>query len=85
MLSCGIVAEPLACDCAVRACSDENWDNWMRLDTVAKGRECIIPEVNRNFNFGTKGANMNINMYKRLIENMNFYEVEPALFAHHMP
>lgn len=65
--------------------ADENWDNWMRLDTVANGRECIVPEVNRNFNFGSQGANMNINTYKRLIERMGYYEVHPDALLKHRP
>lgn len=32
------------------------WDDWMRLSAVRKGRQCIRPEVCRNFNFGEKGS-----------------------------
>ena len=32
---------------------------WMRLDTIKKGRECIIPDISRTYHFGAKGLNMN--------------------------
>lgn len=36
-----------------------DWDMWMRLPTVRKGRECLIPDVSRTYHFGSKGLNMN--------------------------
>ncbi|KAL1130280.1 hypothetical protein AAG570_013218 [Ranatra chinensis] len=36
-----------------------DWDMWMRMPEVRKGRECIIPEVSRTFHFGSSGINMN--------------------------
>uniref|UniRef100_A0A8W8HMI1 Alpha-1,3-mannosyl-glycoprotein 2-beta-N-acetylglucosaminyltransferase n=1 Tax=Magallana gigas TaxID=29159 RepID=A0A8W8HMI1_MAGGI len=36
-----------------------DWDMWMRLPTVRKNRECIIPDVSRTYHFGSKGLNMN--------------------------
>ncbi|KAI8616966.1 glycosyl transferase [Chytriomyces sp. MP71] len=32
------------------------WDNWMRNDAQRKGRQCIIPEMPRNRNFGKEGT-----------------------------
>ena len=31
----------------------------MRLPSVRKDRECIVPDVSRTYHFGTKGTNMN--------------------------
>ena len=36
-----------------------DWDMWMRLSEIRKGRECIIPDVSRTFHFGSVGVNMN--------------------------
>jgi len=35
-----------------------DWDMWMRLPEIRKGRECIIPDISRTYHFGTKGLNM---------------------------
>jgi len=48
----------------------EQWDHWMRLDTTARGRECVVPEVNRNFNIGEKGANMESATYNKYLSKM---------------
>ena len=36
-----------------------DWDMWMRLEKIRRGRECVVPDVSRTFHFGTKGLNMN--------------------------
>lgn len=36
-----------------------DWDMWMRLPQIRKGRECIIPDVSRTYHFGSTGLNMN--------------------------
>ncbi|KAK8383416.1 hypothetical protein O3P69_019063 [Scylla paramamosain] len=36
-----------------------DWDMWMRLGEVRRGRECIVPEVSRTYHFGSSGLNMN--------------------------
>jgi len=36
-----------------------DWDMWMRLDEIRKGRECIVPDVSRSYHFGSSGLNMN--------------------------
>jgi len=36
-----------------------DWDMWMRLPDVRKGRECLIPDVSRTYHFGASGLNMN--------------------------
>ena len=42
----------------------------MRLETTALGRECVVPEVNRNFNIGEKGANMEAQTYNKYLSKM---------------
>ncbi|XP_071522133.1 protein O-linked-mannose beta-1,2-N-acetylglucosaminyltransferase 1-like [Panulirus ornatus] len=36
-----------------------DWDMWMRLNEVRRGRECIVPDVSRTYHFGSSGLNMN--------------------------
>ena len=36
-----------------------DWDMWMRLPEVRKGRECVVPDVSRTYHFGASGLNMN--------------------------
>ena len=36
-----------------------DWDMWMRLPQIRRGRECIIPDVSRTYHFGATGLNMN--------------------------
>ena len=36
------------------------------------GRECVFPEVNRNYNIGEKGANMNSQVFKQYFTQMSF-------------
>jgi len=36
-----------------------DWDMWMRLDEIRKGRECVVPDVSRTYHFGSSGLNMN--------------------------
>eukprot|EP00095_Tigriopus_kingsejongensis_P002154 maker-scaffold248_size238799-snap-gene-1.30 protein:Tk02154 transcript:maker-scaffold248_size238799-snap-gene-1.30-mRNA-1 annotation:"protein o-linked-mannose beta- -n-acetylglucosaminyltransferase 1" len=36
-----------------------DWDMWMRLKEIRKGRECIVPDVSRTYHFGSSGLNMN--------------------------
>jgi hypothetical protein len=50
--------------------AQEQWDHWMRLETTALGRECVVPEVNRNFNIGEKGANMEAQTYSKYLSKM---------------
>ena len=36
-----------------------DWDMWMRLPEIRKGRECVVPDVSRTYHFGSSGLNMN--------------------------
>jgi hypothetical protein len=49
--------ESLQCNCLYFQMWD--WDMWMRLPEVRKGRECVIPDVSRTYHFGASGLNMN--------------------------
>ena len=50
----------------------EHWDHWMRLDATSRSRECVVPEVNRNFNIGEVGANMRRDTYAKYLARMSF-------------
>ena len=54
----------------------EHWDHWMRLNVTSRGRECVVPEVNRNYNIGEQGTNMRIDIYSQYIKRMSFNQVE---------
>jgi hypothetical protein len=49
-----------------------NWDHWMRSDDVARGRECVVPQVPRNLNIGRRGANMQAWLFDRHLARMGF-------------
>ncbi|XP_076347188.1 protein O-linked-mannose beta-1,2-N-acetylglucosaminyltransferase 1-like [Tachypleus tridentatus] len=36
-----------------------DWDMWMRLPEIRKGRECVVPDISRTYHFGSSGLNMN--------------------------
>lgn len=36
-----------------------DWDMWMRMNSVRKDRECVVPDISRTFHFGSRGINMN--------------------------
>eukprot|EP00873_Tetraselmis_striata_P019772 jgi/Tetstr1/440036/TSEL_028395.t1 len=46
---------------------DDNWDFWLRREDVARGRDCIVPEVSRNFNRGDVGSNMGKDLYSKTL------------------
>ncbi|GAB4822166.1 hypothetical protein N2152v2_009212 [Parachlorella kessleri] len=50
----------------------EHWDHWLRMEDVARGRDCVAPEVNRNRNIGEVGANMNKDTFRRLLATMGW-------------
>jgi hypothetical protein len=49
-----------------------NWDHWMRSDDVARGRECVVPQVPRNLNIGRRGANMQAWLFDRRLARMGY-------------
>lgn len=56
--------------------ADDLWDENMRVDTVSKNRDCIIPEISRNYNIGAEGANMNQHEYDRKLKGIVYYQGE---------
>ena len=42
------------------------WDDWMRLNSTRKGRQCIRPEICRTYNFGARGSSKG-QFYKRFL------------------
>lgn len=49
---------------------------WMRLDSVRKGRECIIPDVPRTYHFGSVGVNMNPYFFEMYFEKHSLNKKE---------
>jgi alpha-1,3-mannosyl-glycoprotein beta-1,2-N-acetylglucosaminyltransferase len=58
----------------------DQWDHHMRLDTVHKGRDCIIPEVARNHNIGKEGTNMGDRFYERYLAPVALATGPPVSF-----
>lgn len=48
------------------------WDHWIRLSSVARDRDCIAPEVNRNRNIGEVGANVDKRFFRDHLSQMNW-------------
>ena len=48
----------------------ENWDHWLRLSRVSKGRDTLYPEIGRNYNIGRKGANMQSAQYDKYLKHV---------------
>ena len=46
---------------------DSYWDDWIRLNSTRRGRQCIRPEICRNFNFGEKGSSKGF-FYRRFLK-----------------
>ena len=58
-----------------RTFPDSNWDNVVRVQALSKGWECVVPEINRNYNFGEFGANMKATDYAQLdLGHMKHYD-----------
>lgn len=43
---------------------ETHWDHWMREDRTRKQRECIFPEVPRNYHIGVEGTHMDKQTFK---------------------
>ncbi|KAK9802802.1 hypothetical protein WJX73_008081 [Symbiochloris irregularis] len=51
------------------------WDDWMRLSAVRKGRQCIRPEICRNFNFGERGSSKG-QFFKKFLQYTRLNDVD---------
>jgi len=47
----------------------EEWDWFLRDPAQRKGRECIYPEVSRNYNIGSQGVNMKMDMFTQYFKH----------------
>ena len=54
----------------------DHWDHWMRLSTTHRGRQCVSPELSRNFNIGEKGATVQSATYNQFLKRIA-YNTEP--------
>jgi hypothetical protein len=45
-----------------------HWDHWMRDEVQRKGRECVYPEISRNYNIGVRGTHSDDYLFKRYFE-----------------
>jgi len=52
----------------------DHWDHWMRVPTISKGRDCIVPYLSRNKNIGVYGANVDENEFDQYLNKMDFYQ-----------
>jgi hypothetical protein len=56
-----------------------HWDHWMREPAQRKGRQCLYPEVPRNFNIGKRGTHSDDNFYARYFERVALNK-QPAVW-----
>lgn len=54
-----------------------DWDMWMRLADVRKGRECVVPDVSRTYHFGASGLNMNT-VFQDLYFKKHAFNMDPS-------
>jgi len=47
-----------------------HWDHWLREPQQRKSRQCIYPEVARNYNIGKLGTHSDENLFKRYFERI---------------
>ena len=58
----------------------DQWDHFVRLDTITKGRDCLVPEISRNKNIGEQGTNMGNSFFSRHLEPIAWEEVGVTSF-----
>jgi len=47
-----------------------HWDHWLRSPAQRKGRQCLYPEVSRNYNIGKRGTHSDDNLYAKYFERI---------------
>eukprot|EP00754_Rhynchopus_humris_P007702 Rhum_TRINITY_DN13536_c0_g2::Rhum_TRINITY_DN13536_c0_g2_i1::g.61126::m.61126/K00726/MGAT1; alpha-1,3-mannosyl-glycoprotein beta-1,2-N-acetylglucosaminyltransferase len=52
----------------------DQWDHWMRAQTTARGRECVVPFLSRNRNVGAKGSTSNKDFFARYLKDIAHYD-----------
>lgn len=51
---------------------NDHWDHFMRIDTITKNRDCIYPDLSRNYNIGKIGSTMDMNWYNKYLLPIQF-------------
>lgn len=46
---------------------DSHWDHFLRRDEIRKNRQCVYPEVPRNFNIGKTGTHVDDDFFERYL------------------
>lgn len=49
-----------------------DWDMWLRLDEIRRGRDSLVPDVSRTYHFGSSGLNMNSFFHEKYFKNHSF-------------
>eukprot|EP00467_Chlorarachnion_reptans_P001578 CAMPEP_0114527776 /NCGR_PEP_ID=MMETSP0109-20121206/23812_1 /TAXON_ID=29199 /ORGANISM="Chlorarachnion reptans, Strain CCCM449" /LENGTH=558 /DNA_ID=CAMNT_0001709795 /DNA_START=254 /DNA_END=1934 /DNA_ORIENTATION=- len=47
-----------------------HWDHWLRDPRNRKGRECVYPEISRNYNSGSVGVHVNHKFYNKFLKRI---------------
>ena len=58
----------------------DQWDHFMRLDSVHRGRSCVVPEISRNRNIGEQGTNMGGSFFARFLEPIAYQQTPVRSF-----
>lgn len=56
-----------------------HWDHWLRDPQQRKNRQCVFPEVPRNYNIGKRGTHSDDNMYAQYFERI-VLNAQPAVW-----
>ena len=59
---------------------EDHWDHFMRIDTITKNRDCIYPDISRNYNIGEIGSTMDGHWYNQYLRPMQFYKESHVRF-----
>lgn len=59
---------------------NDHWDHFMRTDVVTKGRDCLYPDVSRNYNIGEHGSTMDNRWYNLYLKPMQFEQTSRVRF-----
>ena len=50
-----------------------HWDHWLRDPARRKGRECVFPELSRNYNIGVHGTHSNDALFSRYFREIHHH------------
>ena len=60
---------------------ERHWDWFMRNPKTSKGRECVYPEVPRDFHAGSKGSYMDLKTHKKYFAGIDYNKDENFRWA----